>query len=76
MFNQCQAERDELHSRFVSSILELQQKTGFKNVLLEKKLKALSELLEQRETQINEVLSSAQSNPDAALHINNKLEVT
>ncbi|XP_078052904.1 growth arrest specific protein 8 [Augochlora pura] len=73
-FDKCQSERDELQSRFVSSILELQQKTGLKNVLLEKKLEKLSDLLEQREAQISEVLAAAQLDPEAVLHANKKLE--
>ncbi|XP_043270069.1 dynein regulatory complex subunit 4 isoform X2 [Venturia canescens] len=73
-FDKCQAERDELHSRFVSSILELQQKTGLKNVLLEKKLEKLSDLLEQREAQIGEVLAAAQLDPMAIVNVNQKLE--
>ncbi|XP_033340814.1 growth arrest specific protein 8 [Megalopta genalis] len=73
-FDKCQSERDELQSRFISSILELQQKTGLKNVLLEKKLEKLSDLLEQREAQISEVLAAAQLDPEAVLHANKKLE--
>ncbi|XP_015600948.1 dynein regulatory complex subunit 4 isoform X2 [Cephus cinctus] len=73
-FEKCQGERDELHSRFVSAILELQQKTGLKNVLLEKKLEKLSDLLEQREAQINEVLAAAQLDPAAIVNVNKKLE--
>ncbi|XP_029670776.1 dynein regulatory complex subunit 4 [Formica exsecta] len=73
-FEKCQSERDELHSRFVSAIFELQQKTGLKNVLLEKKLEKLSELLEQREAQISEVLAAAQLDPAAVINANKKLE--
>ncbi|CAL1673482.1 unnamed protein product [Lasius platythorax] len=73
-FEKCQSERDELHSRFVSAIFELQQKTGLKNVLLEKKLEKLSELLEQREAQISEVLAAAQLDPAAVVKVNKKLE--
>ncbi|XP_029155149.1 dynein regulatory complex subunit 4-like [Nylanderia fulva] len=73
-FEKCQSERDELHSRFVSAIFELQQKTGLKNVLLEKKLEKLSELLEQREAQISEVLATAQLDPAAVVKVNKKLE--
>ncbi|KAL6420028.1 hypothetical protein ACFW04_011001 [Cataglyphis niger] len=73
-FEKCQSERDELHSRFVSAIFELQQKTGLKNVLLEKKLEKLSELLEQREAQISEVLTAAQLDPAAVINANKKLE--
>ncbi|EFN64105.1 Growth arrest-specific protein 8 [Camponotus floridanus] len=73
-FEKCQSERDELHSRFVSAIFELQQKTGLKNVLLEKKLEKLSELLEQREAQISEALAAAQLDPTAVVNANKKLE--
>ncbi|XP_011704734.1 PREDICTED: growth arrest-specific protein 8 [Wasmannia auropunctata] len=73
-FEKCQSERDELHSRFVSAIFELQQKTGLKNVLLEKKLEKLSDLLEQREAQISEVLVAAQLDPTAVINVNKKLE--
>ncbi|XP_017889521.1 dynein regulatory complex subunit 4 [Ceratina calcarata] len=73
-FEKCQSERDELHSRFVSAILELQQKTGLKNVLLEKKLEKLSDLLEQREAQISEVLAAAQLDPTTVVTANKKLE--
>lgn len=74
-FEKCQEERNELHSRFVSSILELQQRTGLKNVLLEKKMEKLTELLEQREAQIGEVLAAAQLDPKEIVNINEKLEV-
>ncbi|XP_011058016.1 PREDICTED: growth arrest-specific protein 8 [Acromyrmex echinatior] len=73
-FEKCQSERDELHSRFVSAIFELQQKTGLKNVLLEKKLEKLSDLLEQREVQISEVLAAAQLDPAVVINMNKKLE--
>jgi hypothetical protein len=35
----------------------VQQKSGFKNLLLEKKLAAILEQLEKKETQLNEVLA-------------------
>ena len=41
---------------FVSAIHEVQQKAGFKNLLLEKKLLALADVLEKKEAQLNEVL--------------------
>ena len=59
----------------MSAIFELQQKTGLKNVLLEKKLEKLSDLLEQREAQISEVLAAAQLDPAAVVNMNKKLEV-
>ncbi|PSN52192.1 Growth arrest-specific protein 8 [Blattella germanica] len=74
-FEKLQQERDDLHSGFVNAILELQQKTGLKNVLLEKKLAALNDLLEQKEAQINEVLVAAHLDPSAMATVNKKLEV-
>lgn len=71
----CQSERDELQSRFVSAILELQQKTGLKNALLEKKMQKLSEMLAQREAKVNEILAAAQLDPAAIVNVNEKLEV-
>ena len=54
---QVQQERDDLYNKFVSAIHEVQQKAGFKNLLLEKKLLALADVLEKKEAQLNEVLS-------------------
>lgn len=44
-------------------------------MLLEKKLEKLSDLLEQREVQISEVLAAAQLDPVAVVTVNKKLEV-
>ena len=43
------------YNKFVSAIHEVQQKAGFKNLLLEKKLLALADVLEKKEAQLNEV---------------------
>merc|ERR1712167_93457 len=42
-YNQVQNERDELYEQFESTIYDVQQKAGFKNILLEKKLEAINE---------------------------------
>ena len=42
---QVQKERDDLYSRFTKVIHEVQQKSGFKNLLLEKKLTTLADTL-------------------------------
>ena len=62
-FAQVQKERDELYEKFESSIYDVQQKSGFKNLLLERKLTALSEALEQKEAQLNEVVARANIDP-------------
>jgi hypothetical protein len=55
-----------LQSRFVSAILELQQKTGLKNALLEKKLEELYDQWEQREMngRCSDASMDAQSSSD------------
>lgn len=45
---QTQSERDELYGKFVKAIHEVQQKSNFKNLLLEKKLTALADTLEKK----------------------------
>ena len=47
-FEQTQNERDELYGKFVKAIHEVQQKSNFKNLLLEKKLGALADTLEKK----------------------------
>ena len=47
-FAKAQKECDELYGKFVKAIHEVQQKTGFKNLLLEKKLTALTDTLEKK----------------------------
>ncbi len=47
-FADVESERDELYDRFVRTIYDVQQKSGFKNLVLEKKLAALSDALEKK----------------------------
>ena len=72
---QLQEERDELYSKFVKAIHEVQQKSNFKNLLLEKKLGALADTLEKKEAQLNEVLSASNLDPTALTVVTRKLEV-
>lgn len=53
----------------------MQQKSGFKNLLLEKKLSALADTLEKKEAQLNEVLSASNLDPTALTVVTRKLEV-
>ncbi|XP_019360911.1 PREDICTED: growth arrest-specific protein 8 [Gavialis gangeticus] len=73
-FSKVQAERDELYRKFMQAISEVQQKTGFKNLLLERKLQALAGLVEKKEVQLNEVLSAANLDPSALSLLTRKLE--
>lgn len=70
-----QRERDELYGKFTSAILEVQQKTGFKNLILERKLQALGAAVEKKELQLNEVLAASNLDPAALTLVSRKLEV-
>lgn len=76
MLLQVQAERDDLYAKFVKAIHEVQQKSSFKNLLLEKKLGALADTLEKKEAQFNEVLAASNLDPTALSAVTRKLEVS
>ena len=71
---QTQGERDELYKKFVKAIQEIQQKSGLKNLLLEKKLATLADSLEKKEAQLNEVLAASNLDPTALAAVTQKLE--
>eukprot|EP00127_Corallochytrium_limacisporum_P005200 Clim_evm17s201 gene=Clim_evmTU17s201 len=73
-FESVETERDDLYEKFVGTIREVQQKAGFKNLILEKKLKALAEDLEKKEGQLNEVLAASNLDPNALSAVTRKLE--
>ncbi|KAM4722416.1 dynein regulatory complex subunit 4 [Rhinophrynus dorsalis] len=73
-FQKVQGERDELYRKFTAAIQEVQQKSGFKNLLLERKLLALGETLEKKEAQLNEVLAASNLDPTALSVVTHKLE--
>lgn len=73
-FEKFNTERKQLHNNLVRAIHEVQQKAGFKNLLLEKKLKALAVTLEKKEAQLNEVLAASNLDPSALSAITRKLE--
>lgn len=58
-------ERDQLKNMFEKSILELQQKSGLKNSVLERKLEYIEKQTEQREAILGEVLSLAGIEPQS-----------
>ncbi|XP_005653267.2 growth arrest-specific protein 8 isoform X3 [Sus scrofa] len=73
-FIKVQQERDELYRKFTAAILEVQQKTGFKNLVLERKVQALSAAVEQKEVQFSEVLAASNLDPSALTLVSRKLE--
>lgn len=65
-----EAERDQLYSKFEASIYSVQQKTGVRNLLLEKKLSALGGVLEHKEAQLAEVMAASNLDPASLAQLN------
>eukprot|EP00877_Chromochloris_zofingiensis_P012225 jgi/Chrzof1/7256/Cz02g16210.t1 len=73
-FGKVQQERDELYEKFEASVYDVQQKTGLKSLLLERRVEALSDALEMKEAQLGEVLAAAHLDPATLQQVNKKLE--
>jgi len=73
-FHHVEKERDELFEKFESTIYDVQQKSGFKNILLEKKLQAINESLEKKESQLSEVIHAANLDPNMLGTVSRKLD--
>ena len=67
-------ERDQIYNNFVKTIHDVQQKTGLKHLLLNKKIKAILDLLEKKEAQFNEVLAASNLDPKSLDAVTQKLE--
>lgn len=72
---QMEADHRRIECRFRDGILEVQQKAGYKNQLLEKKLELLRNDMEVKETQLGEVLSSANLDPVSVETVTRRMEV-
>ncbi|TPX50765.1 hypothetical protein SeMB42_g02121 [Synchytrium endobioticum] len=64
-FERAQKERDELYEEFAERIQGVQQKTAFKNLILEKKVESLRENLERKDLQLSEVMRASNLDPVA-----------
>ncbi|XP_076328436.1 growth arrest specific protein 8 isoform X2 [Tachypleus tridentatus] len=73
-FRKVEEERDTLYKKFVSAIHDVQQKASLKNLLLEKQLSSIEELLEKKEAQLSEMLASSSLEPTALAMIPRKFE--
>jgi len=73
-FHHIEKERDELYEKFESTIYDVQQKSGFKNILLERKLQAINESLEKKESQLSEVIHAANLDPNLLGTVSKKLD--
>ncbi|KAL3268234.1 hypothetical protein HHI36_007358 [Cryptolaemus montrouzieri] len=59
-FEKVQSKHQELKKRLNQAILEVQQKTSLKNILLEKRIKVLGENVEQKDALIEELIMKLQ----------------
>jgi len=73
-FQYLQKEKKELFETFHQSVYELHQKTGLKNLILEKKLETIQESMETKDAQINQLLAAARIDPASLGVIRNTLE--
>lgn len=64
-FEELKKERDDLEKHFKSCVYDVKQKSGFKKLILEKKLAAVQRVQEEKEAQLNEVLARANLDPSA-----------
>ena len=69
-----QEEKQAIEDKLGRTIYEVQQKNGFKNLLLEKKLTAMSQDLEKTESALAEVLASTNLHPEIIGDIQHNLE--
>lgn len=73
-FAEVKTQRDSIKDKFQTTVYETQQKSGFRNLLLEKKLGSLKQSLEAREAQLNEVLARAGMESGAAGAMKGKVD--
>ena len=67
-------EKTEVSRKLQETVYRVQQKNGFKNLLLERKLTAMSQDLEKTESALAEVLASTNLHPEIIGDIQHNLE--
>ncbi|CDW78359.1 growth-arrest-specific protein 8 [Stylonychia lemnae] len=73
-FQYLQREKKELFDEFHQTVYEIHQKTGLRNLVLEKKLETIQESLETKDAQINQLLAAAKIDPKTLGIIKSTLE--
>ena len=73
-FQYLETEKKQLFEEFHKIIYEIHQKTGLRNLVLEKKLETIQESLETKDAQINQILATARIDPQAMGMIRSTLE--
>ena len=73
-FQYLKQERERLFEQFHKIVYEVHQKTGLRNLILEKKIETIHESLETKDAQINQIMAAARIDPQALGLIQNTLE--
>lgn len=60
----------------MSAIHQVQQKSGLKNLLLEKRMELLSDQIEKKEAQLGEILTESNLDPNFLTSVTKKLNVS
>eukprot|EP01017_Pseudomicrothorax_dubius_P038101 TRINITY_DN5666_c0_g1_i1.p1 TRINITY_DN5666_c0_g1~~TRINITY_DN5666_c0_g1_i1.p1 ORF type:complete len:199 (+),score=84.38 TRINITY_DN5666_c0_g1_i1:42-599(+) len=58
-------EKAMLYDRFIDSVYKIQQKTGLQNLILEKKISSINDVLEVRDIELGQALNAAHIDPRA-----------
>lgn len=74
LYDYLEKERQELFDEFHETVYGIHQKTGLKNIILEKKHENIQEALEVKDAQINQLLAAAKIDPQAIPIIRSTLE--
>ena len=73
-FHEVERERDDLYQKFEHSIYDVQQKSGLKSAMLEKKVEIMQEEIEKKDAQIGQVLAASNLDPATVAQVSKKVE--
>lgn len=73
-FTQVKRERDRLYDQFEKAVFQIQQHSGFHSLLLERKLRALNDVVERKEAQLSEILAASNLEPAASAQVSQGLQ--
>jgi len=62
-FKYLEREKNGLFDQFVDSVYKIQQKTGLQNLILEKKISSINEVIEGKDLELNQGLNAAHIDP-------------
>lgn len=73
-FDEVRVQRDKLQEKYQATVFDVQQKAGFRQLLLGKKYHSIQQTLEGKEAQLNEVLARANLEQSTAGNMRSKVD--